>query len=378
VFFVHELGTIDRTADVRRDIVLAAVGAAPTTGRSDGDRAGGSLARSGALDEILAKSLRAPWQDGAHCLSNLAPDLIVLADYRQLGALELIEQTCPRTPTVLVPLAHAADGAIPSMFNPLFRRAGAAIVFTDRELRLCADQLRSDHVHFVGLPLGINPSALREPEPRVGGARDYVLVLTDVPLSMGQRDPGLELLEMRFASHRVVVCAPNNLSVREPGGPVSEWEETTRSSDLLRLMAWAHVTVDLHPGGLFGRRSLESLLHGTPIVVPADSSAREHAEIGSGGLWFDGVGGLVWATEAMLDPEVRSALGDQGQRYVQDRYGTTSSFVARIMAAVEDASPGDAVLRSLGQDAIAGVARPGDVERPSTMASDGAVTDGAR
>jgi hypothetical protein len=367
VFFVHRLGTADRAADLRRDIVLAAIGAAPAPGRLDGDDAGGSI------DEILAKSLRAPWSSGAHLLRRIAPDLVVVADYRQLGALELVDEHCPATPMLLVPLAGAIEATILSMFAPVFHRAGAAVVFTDRESRLCVEHLAAEHVHFVGLPLAVNPSVLREPEPRVGGGRDYVLVLVDRPLPAGNRDPGLALLEMRFASHRVVVSGPSSLSVREPGGaPVQEWEEAIRSSDLLRLMAWAQVTVDLHPGGLFARRSLESLLHGTPIVVPADSSAREHAELGSAGLWFDNVGGLVWATEAMLDPTRRSVLGDQGQRYVQGRYGTTATFVSRIMAAIEDLAHGAEPLRRLGQEAVGLVDRFATGEVRTTISPSGA------
>lgn len=349
VFCVHELATANPEADLRRDIVLGAIGASLRPGSAlpaDTDR---SLTGGKGIDEVLAASLRTPWKAGAEHLEKLAPDLVVLADYRQVGAWELVDRVGLDIPSLLVPLARAERTTLLATDTALLRRASAAIVFSDGERKLWAELLGPEHVHFVGLPFAVNASVLREPEPRVGGARDYILVLTDG--SPARHDPWLEVLQMRFGSHRVVVSTPRTLAVREPGGVGYEWQETTRPSDLLRLMAWAELTVDLHPGALFGRRSLESLMYGTPIVVPHDSSAQEHAENGSGGLWFDGIGGLVWCTEAILDRSVRAALGEQGRRYAQRRYGSTNSFVAGVMTAVDDVFEGRAGLGSFDRDA---------------------------
>jgi hypothetical protein len=90
------------------------------------------------------------------------------------------------------------------------------------------------------------------------------------------------------------------------------------------------MTVDARPGSLFARRSLQSLMFGTPIIVPEGSRAQEHAETGSGGLWFDGPGELFSCVETMLDPEVHDSLGSQGRRYALDRYGSTASFIERV------------------------------------------------
>jgi hypothetical protein len=149
------------------------------------------------------------------------------------------------------------------------------------------------------------------------------------------------------------VSAANALVIYQPGGaPPLGWAETTRQNDLLRLMAWARLTVDLHPGPLFGRRSLESLLHGTPIVVPADSSAREHAERGSAGLWFDDVGTLLGCAEALLDPALRTTFATNGQRFAQGRYGSRGAFVAGVAGAVQSAANGRESVQGLAREAL--------------------------
>ena len=96
-------------------------------------------------------------------------------------------------------------------------------------------------------------------------------------------------------------------------------------------MAWARVTVDLRPGTLFARRCVDSLLYGTPIVVPHDSRAREHAERGRGGLWFADPGELTWCVEALLEPEVHDSFARQGQAYAEEEYGSTDRFIDRVL-----------------------------------------------
>jgi hypothetical protein len=96
-------------------------------------------------------------------------------------------------------------------------------------------------------------------------------------------------------------------------------------------MAWARVTVDLRPGRLFARRCIDSLLYGTPIVVPHDSRAREHAERGRGGLWFASPGELTLCVEALLEPSAHDAFADQGRQYAESEYGSTDHFIHRVV-----------------------------------------------
>ena len=99
------------------------------------------------------------------------------------------------------------------------------------------------------------------------------------------------------------------------------------------------------PVGLLAERCIESLLYGTPIVVPDDSRAREHAERGRGGLWFADPAELTWCVEALLDPNPsapRSAprVGPTPRR----AYGSTDRFIARVLDAC---GLGDLVAESL-------------------------------
>jgi hypothetical protein len=204
-----------------------------------------------------------------------------------------------------------------------------AVTETERSA-VVAHHGRPEAVHRIGAPLAANSSALTEPNTWVGDT-DYVLVLTNV-----DEDDDLEenelalLLRMRFPDHPVGI-AHNDAFCAWRNGQVERGWPIERSSDLERLMAWARVTVDLHPGRLFARRCVTSLLYGTPIVVPHDSRAREHAERGKGGLWFATASELAFCVEAFLDPDIRHGLGAQGRSYAEQEYGSTDRFIERVV-----------------------------------------------
>lgn len=207
-------------------------------------------------------------------------------------------------------------------------------------------------VHRIGLPGAADPTALREPNTWVGDT-GYVLVLANAPgepveppdeddpesrRAYEQREARPEatlarLLRFAFPDVPVGIASTRDFSVWHQGRLSMGWP-IERSSDLARLVAWAAVTVDLRPGPLVARRCIDSLLYGTPIVVPAESRAREHAELGRGGLWFSSPGELVWCVEAILDPEVGPVLGSQGKQYAEQHYGSTTGFITRVLDAV--------------------------------------------
>jgi hypothetical protein len=331
VFSVYELATADRASDRRRDLVLAALGGSfGDTTPNPPQNLGDFPSENASLRKLLVGGPADPWEPGGVHLTEIAPDLVVVADYRQVGTLRIIERSCADVPLVLVPLAmDLASMALP-VFRPMFERAGDVLVFTQSERDASAALLGVDRVRFVGLPLAVNPSVGAEPEPHAGGDRDYLLVILGKPFWPQGSTAWADLLRMRFPARRVAVSASDALVVYKPDSVVHESPGMKGASDLMRLMAWAYLTVDMRPGSLFARQSLQSLMYGTPIVVPEGSRAQEHAETGSGGLWFDGPGELVWCIEAMLDPEVHAALGSQGGRYAHDRYGSTDSFVDRV------------------------------------------------
>jgi glycosyltransferase involved in cell wall biosynthesis len=72
--------------------------------------------------------------------------------------------------------------------------------------------------------------------------------------------------------------------------------------------------VDLHPGPIIGRECIEALRFGTPIVVPANSVAAEHAD-GGGGRTYDDVGGLLEAVDSYLHEPTRASASRRGLEY---------------------------------------------------------------
>ncbi len=97
--------------------------------------------------------------------------------------------------------------------------------------------------------------------------------------------------------------------------------------NLWRLMAHAEVTIDARPPGPFGQEAIESMLLGTPVVVPAGSAAHAAVEEASGGLGYRGPGELVDAARALLRPGAGEAAGAAGQRWSERHYGDAARFV---------------------------------------------------
>ena len=178
--------------------------------------------------------------------------------------------------------------------------------------------------------MAANPSALSEPNSWVG-TTDYVLVLTDADSEADEEAVELaRLIRLRFPDHPMAISYTDVFVVWHQGRWVPGWP-VERSSDLARLMAWARAVVDLRPGPLFARRCVDSLLFGTPIIVPADSRAREHAQQGAGGLWFSTPGELTWCIEALLRPEQREPFSRQGRAYAEEYFGSTDRFTRRVV-----------------------------------------------
>ena len=286
----------------------------------------------GAAEE-LDRGLLEPWQGAGTILAELGPSLVVVVDLRNVGALAVLDAHDPDLPMVLLALGSDPEHLAFSHFDPVFDRAGVVLTMTESERRAVVDHHGRDaSVHRIGAPMAANPSALTEPNTWVGD-NDYVLVLTGTDEDEDSEQNELStLLRMRFPEVRLGI-AHNDAFCAWHHGQVTRGWPIERTSDRDRLMAWARMTVDLEPGAYFGRRCVTSLLYGTPIVVPATSRAREHAERGRGGLWYADPAELAWCVEALLDPACRDALGAQGRAYAEQEYGSTDRFIERVRSA---------------------------------------------
>lgn len=333
VFTVHRLASpVAKASELRRDLLVQAL--------SRGAGGARPLLPRGATEE-LDRDLLEPWYGARTVLAELEPSLVVVVDLRNVGALGVLDAHDPGLPMVLLPLGSDPELLAFPHFDPVFDRAAAVLTMTESERSTVVDHHGgSASVHRIGAPMAANPSALTEPNTWVGD-NEYVLVLTGTEEDEDSEQNELTtLLRMRFPEVRLGI-AHNDAFCAWHHGQVTRGWPVERTSDRDRLMAWASMTVDLEPGAYFGRRCVTSLLYGTPIVVPAASRAREHAERGRGGLWFADPAELAWCVEALLDPACRTALGTQGRAYAVEDYGSTDRFMERVLAAcgLVDAAP---------------------------------------
>jgi hypothetical protein len=325
VFTLHRMGTpAGATAEHRRDLLIEAI--AQT---SDGEVPPVSAAVASLLDHGLLD----PWRDAAELLDGLAPDRALVVGHQSVGAVAAVDRHDGSLPVTLLALGSDPQSLAFPHFDQVFDRADSVLAVTETErTAIIARHGRPDAVRRIGAPMAANPSALTEPNTWVGES-EYVLVLTGVEEEADHEENELaRLLQMRFPNHTVGI-AHSDAFCAWRRGQVSRGWPIERTSDLDRLMAWARVTVDLHPGSFFARRCVTSLLYGTPIVVAAGSRAREHAWRGRGGLWFEGPAELAWCVETMLDPPTRAAFSTHGLAYAEEEYGSTDRFIDRVVHA---------------------------------------------
>ena len=325
VFTLHRLGTPVATVDERaRDLLVQAFRA---TGTAD------DVVGSPEVAALLDRGVIHPWSGAAAVLDRLRPDRVVIAGHRNVGALEALDRCARPAPHVLLALASAEDGLDCPRFDALVDRASSILAVTEAERATIVRRYgRPDDVRRVGAPLAANPSARSEPNPWVGDTQ-YVLVLSDVSSEIDHVDNDLgQLIRMRFPDRPVGISSADAFCTWHHGRLSKGWP-IERSSDLSRLFAFAGVTVDFRPGGLFARRALESLLFGTPIVVPHGSRAADHARLGRAGLWFADPVELVGCVAALLDPANHAAFAAQGRAYAEAGYGSTGRFIDRVTEA---------------------------------------------
>ncbi len=325
VFTVHELGSpIAGDAERRRDVLL---GALSETGQAH------LTQTNEALRTLIDDDLVVPWHGATRVLEEIGPDVAVIVGHQSIGALRALGAYRPDLPFSLLALGEDPAGIDSPHFGPLFAQARSIMAVTETERSLLSDHHgRADATVRIGAPMAANASARSEPNTWVGDT-GYVLVLTGVANHLDHEETELSrLIRLRFPEVPVGISFTNGFCAWHEGR-VNEGWPIERSSDLARLMAFAAVTVDLRPGTFFARRCVESLLYGTPIVVPHDSRAREHAERGRGGLWFDGPTELTWCVEALLDTSTNDVFGAQGRAYAEAEYGSTDRFIERVTTA---------------------------------------------
>lgn len=252
----------------------------------------------------------------------LDPVDLVVVDDADLGALALADRFLPDAPTAPI-VSWNWTGA-----DRGGEQHGGALLAVG-----VGDE--PGEVHQVGLHVPVH--ALAAEQQHVGlGFVDYLLVLGDRgPEAAGDERPTslARWLAARFCDRHLVVVENATATVwrsRSLRGTVS----VDTRVDLWRLVAHAHLTVDLAPGPLIARECVESLRYGVPVVVPAGGAAARLAARG-GGLWFEDEAELFGCVEALDDQDLRDALGRQGRAVAEAWYGDPHRFVTRVGRALD-------------------------------------------
>jgi len=267
-------------------------------------------------------------------IAAIAPDAVVLAGHHQPWDTSVLGTRGGGGPRVVL-LPYLADPTVlhSAPVARLVERADLIAVAHSGERRavLRAFPARSEvDVRPLNTGFSVNRGAAAN---RLFGVRffgTYVLTIRCFP-------PGGQRWE-RSATHEVLRATVGRVSFAEIDGErwrISDRENTLELPvspsrvNLWRLMAHAVATVDLRPPGPIGREAIESMLLGTPVVVPDKSAAQEHAADANGGLWYRDPGELIDAVRVLTDPRIRDRLAVQGKSWAQLTHGQMDDFVER-------------------------------------------------
>lgn len=325
------------------------------------------------LPEPAATVLGGPeahaWQLAADHVAGHRPSVVVVAGTLDPGALEVLDAAPTGTTTVALPLC-GCPAAAGSVDRTVLRKAGTVLATGPAEAAWLAE-VAGAPVTEVGTHLPANPFAVREP-PAMLPAGAYVAVV-DAVTAVGDSALAHDRTGRRYGPTLAVgawlqgALAP--VPVAAVDGPdVITWQRghaeqhtvVTSRSDLWRVLAFARAVVVVDPGPVLARSTLETMLHGTPVVVPAGSLAAGHVAAANAGLVVSSDAERLAALRALVDdPAAAATLGEAGQRWALPRYGDIDAYARRLALAC--GLPGPAPGEAAPGRAVTG--QPGPVSR---------------
>jgi hypothetical protein len=260
-------------------------------------------------------------------LRNRRYDVVVFGGFDAVFFDHALEQAVGRSRVVLVPLARDEPRFYFSIYDRLFERAERILALTERERRLVVNRLKgraTGRIRRIGFPVRINPLAATT-SPYRPPQTSYVVLARD-----WRRPFGLGWV-FDFADSSARETPDVELALIGPGAG----QQTDSRLDAWRWMNVAFAVLDAEPNRMLGLDVLEAMLCGTPVLVSAHGgAAREHAELGNGGLWYQNDSQLRACLDALRSAELRQALGGQGRHYVENEYGKVDHFVGRVRDAI--------------------------------------------
>jgi hypothetical protein len=274
-------------------------------------------------------------------VGSLRPDSVLLAGPETWWLPELISAAAPHARVVSVPLLGDDPFGDLAPLVPLVTEVDAVGVLSRGEAGLVetrvgahASPTRSQPAEVTELEVAFSVNRPAAEQLMVGMSHfgRFVVVMTGFP----QGSPAAA----RAPGHDHVRKALGDLAVAEVA--LDRWRISDREKqrevpvgpsrpNLWKLLSHAVVCLDLRPQGVVGRETLESLLLGTPVVVPEATVAAEHAERSNGGLWYRDYRELFDAAKAIVDsPSLRTSLSAQGRDWAEARHGDQARFTEQV------------------------------------------------
>jgi hypothetical protein len=330
VFRLHDVGLVGarpRTAAIVRAALAS--------------HDGGSTVPRG-LDRILSE-FEGEAPGAATLIAERRPAALLLAGHLQPYDLSVLGERGPdrATRVVFCPMLSDLRRLDDDRVRRLLGLADAIGALHPGEARAIAQAVpeRADAIVPIDLALNLNRGATEQGLFGVGWFGRFVVAIRRFPAD-GPRFA-------RSLTHEMLRSSLQQISVAEVDG--TRWRITDADNtvelpvnptriNLWRLMAHGLATVDLRPPGPFGRESVESMLLGTPVIVPDDSAAMEHVAAAGGGLWYRNPGELLDGVRTVVgDGVLRAQLGEQAQRYATAHHGDMADFVTRTNVLVRGA-----------------------------------------
>jgi hypothetical protein len=100
--------------------------------------------------------------------------------------------------------------------------------------------------------------------------------------------------------------------------------------NLWRLISHAVALVDIRPGGVIGREAIESLLIGTPVLLPVTSPSRFVVDESGGGYVFAGEDVLIDGLVRLTSGAGRSDVARRGREWAERVHRDQGRFVAEV------------------------------------------------
>ncbi len=263
-------------------------------------------------------------------LSTSSYDLVVLVGTEFPAACFGARHVPRNTRIVLVP-ATMDDRTLPfRVHDEAFQRADRIVVWSEAERAvIAARQADPDRVAVLDFVVGVNRLAVTT-EPHDFDRQAYVVVIADWNLV-----PSVERLELLGSR---IEELDSRLRLRLVGPRAERFGSmgvrlTTSRLDVWRWSSRALCLFEPRRRLLLAGQALETMLFGVPVIVDANGgAAREHAEVGDGGLWYRTDDEFLAAVEALLDDDLRRQLGEQGRRYAEE-FTDTDRFIKAVTEA---------------------------------------------